>query len=487
MNFESLKKRAVRILTTPPETFYAISRHWAILGTCVAVGTMITAAKVATDPAVYQGKATLVINTKDVVAGSELRDSAEEIARRLNQLKTILYTSSTIRSLVKDLKIERVLQQAENPEEEGYSGLRLRINNVRKKMLSAMTLLEDPVENDWGEERMLQQAISSFKSRSNVEVDGTDNTIRLFLWGVNRDMLRRELEVWIDSFKAHVRQMHQEGQTEYLQNRIDHYNELDEAARTALKEYRTEHPEASETVIQHIHEQVVEWRLVRSDLERRIDFFDSDLDSVRPTTTNTASEDPQAQTWRNRIRELDVQIAEKIAERGPNSRSVQSLRDKKEVFEAKLAGLGVAVTATTSPEQAKHRLQSQKDKTTERLAGLLVKERQLREKMQELKELETEHEAAQRRVREYQEMSQEDGDRLEAAQELLIKIGDRPEVSTTPVNSYPRKQVLFGSLGGLALGLIAALALEILCGKVRFRNDITAEFGLPVVGVIPKR
>jgi capsular polysaccharide biosynthesis protein len=37
------------------------------------------------------------------------------------------------------------------------------------------------------------------------------------------------------------------------------------------------------------------------------------------------------------------------------------------------------------------------------------------------------------------------------------------------------------------LGLGLALVLELLSNKVRFKNDVITEFGIPVVGVIPRK
>ena len=41
MNLDTLKKRTARILTTPPEILYAISRHWAIIACCLVLGLIL--------------------------------------------------------------------------------------------------------------------------------------------------------------------------------------------------------------------------------------------------------------------------------------------------------------------------------------------------------------------------------------------------------------------------------------------------------------
>jgi len=47
--------------------------------------------------------------------------------------------------------------------------------------------------------------------------------------------------------------------------------------------------------------------------------------------------------------------------------------------------------------------------------------------------------------------------------------------------------VVLGCLGGVALGFLIGVVMELVSGKVRFKNDITGEFGLPVIGVIPRK
>jgi len=494
MNLDSLKKRTLRILTTPPELLYALGRHWAILASCLSVGVIVTAAKVATDPLHYEGTATLIVDTKDPVAGGQLRDSRDQVSRRLNEQQTILLGSTTLRHLVKELKVDRVLKQSMNPEERQYTGAREIANRVRKQIADSLEWLENPTSNDWGEERQIQLAIRGFRSRSRVTVNGKNNTIRLSAYGVDRDILRREIETWIRAYKSRVKQMHQEGTQAYLNDRIGHYERVAEAARIDLNEYRKANPRVSQTETEHLHEQVVEWRLLRSDLERRLDFFDESLQPTVAARTNATSStmDPEVAWLKTRSHTLQLEIDEKTATKGPQSRVVQNLRDRKEVMDARLASMDVdetssEISTSSVAQKRRKRLEDQMNTATGRLAELMIRERSLRERLEELQQYENQYSQARERVKFYKTTSLEDEDRGKLAAVLSVRVSDRPEVSTTPANRYPHKQVLFGSVGGLTLGLMVAIFLEVLSARIRFRNDVTSEFGLPVVGVIPKR
>ncbi|HZN58382.1 MAG TPA: hypothetical protein VFD71_09935, partial [Planctomycetota bacterium] len=81
----------------------------------------------------------------------------------------------------------------------------------------------------------------------------------------------------------------------------------------------------------------------------------------------------------------------------------------------------------------------------------------------------------------------EETDRMELGKRVQVQTTERPTVDRKPYNTYPHRQVLYGTVGGIVLGLCLALVLELLSNKVRFKNDVITEFGIPVVGVIPRK
>ena len=45
MHLDALKKKGIRVLTTPPELLYALTRHWWVILLCLIAGTVVMVAK----------------------------------------------------------------------------------------------------------------------------------------------------------------------------------------------------------------------------------------------------------------------------------------------------------------------------------------------------------------------------------------------------------------------------------------------------------
>lgn len=68
-----------------------------------------------------------------------------------------------------------------------------------------------------------------------------------------------------------------------------------------------------------------------------------------------------------------------------------------------------------------------------------------------------------------------------------IQLVERAEPETTPVSPSPMKNVIFGGLIGLALGIGIALLLEQLDRRVKRQDDLPEVTGLPLLATVPKR
>ena len=80
----------------------------------------------------------------------------------------------------------------------------------------------------------------------------------------------------------------------------------------------------------------------------------------------------------------------------------------------------------------------------------------------------------------------EEGDR-ERLRSGRIQIVERASPSSSPVSPKPVRNVVFGALIGLVLGLGLALLLEQLDRRVKRQDDLAEASGLPLLASIPKR
>lgn len=75
----------------------------------------------------------------------------------------------------------------------------------------------------------------------------------------------------------------------------------------------------------------------------------------------------------------------------------------------------------------------------------------------------------------------------ERLQTARIQIVDRASPSSTPVSPKPVRNIVFGALIGLALGMGLVLLLEQLDRRVKRQDDLAEATGLPLLASIPKR
>lgn len=80
-----------------------------------------------------------------------------------------------------------------------------------------------------------------------------------------------------------------------------------------------------------------------------------------------------------------------------------------------------------------------------------------------------------------------EGDGPEGELASPIQLVERAEPETTPVSPSTSKNLIFGALIGLALGIGLALLLEQLDRRVKRQDDLPDVTGLPLLATVPKR
>lgn len=487
LTLEILRKRAVARLTALPELLYAFTRHWFVLLACVAVGTGMAVAKVKTDPIVYRGSATLALNdsAERLAVNLSRRDPMEESGKFFGSRIEMLQNESVLRRVVRELNPINILQQEENVELPAYGEIRQFVNLVRQKLRELQEFLENPNPLDTNEDIVLQRAVWSFQRRIRVEPNARLSTVKIHVFGNNRDAIARELERWIEAYRERLIEVAKESNSPFFDSRERYWQKMEESAQLALDNFKKEHPDVSKPAQEILFRQLYQREFDLEALSRERD--SPQLKSL--SLPETIQPDPDRQMWQTRLRELRLELVTIEATQGSSSDKADLIRLQIKGFEDKLSGISSTDGKPVSddPDQRLGELNDRYEKLAAYVEEIRERYFSLSARLEEKIRLEDELRSTQKMRGDYQSSILDSTERIEAAKIAQISVQDKPNVDYQPFNTYPHRQVLFGCLGGLGLGLAIALLLELLSPRVRFKHDIYTEFGVPVIGVIPRR
>ncbi|MBI4603855.1 MAG: hypothetical protein HY721_18015 [Planctomycetes bacterium] len=484
MNIDVLRRRLLARLTSLPEIVYALTRHWVLLSICLCGGGAFMLAKVSTEAVVYEGKATLSLHAGEAMLVDQDRrsDAAAADASRFYASRVEILTSDTVlRRLVDELKTEAILSQESNPEEATYGTLRRAIGEVKRRYGELMSYLEHPDVRDTGPENNTQRAVSSLRRRSQVLQNPRTGTIGLRVYGNDRDLLLRELEAWIDAYQNRLVVMAEESREIFINSRTRFWKRKVDDAKEVLDAFKREHPDVSKAAQDLLLQQILRLELRREDLSRELELGEPQA----PPPDDTRAKDPGTQALLAQKLDLEKRLIETIPIHGEGSDVVRSLKESLQIVEGKLKGLDPS--KGSDPEARRREVREQLEKHAALIGASRARHAQHAAVLDELQGLESEYKRAQDTHENYRLMLVEEGDRGEMRKMVQVQVADKPVVSWQPFNTYPHRQVLYGSAAGLALGVALALLAEVLATRVRFKSDIVNELGVPVVGVIPRK
>lgn len=517
--------RAVRVVTRLPEIAYAIGRHLILVTIMIVVAGAITWGVVTNLPIVYEGRAQLLVNPDTGVVTERGEGPYDPTVGGgfINSQVKILESGSVHRLLFGKLMAERkknllpLESLAPSPTPSPIDDLKEGIRDLRDRAKDLLDI-KDPTPRLQGVDQEIQVAIESFKRRSEVVPGNKSMTIDLVVHGTNPEQIEEELNEWINAYIGHVVEIDQQSQQNFLTDRIVHYEKEELDALNNLEEYKKKNRGVTQEHFDDLTRQIETKRLERNDVRHLLTVgeFSGDFElplMTRPTPPVKLPETPEAKL----IREIDQKIklyedqrlgleVQGYKPQSPDiqqvDRMIAALEEEKRSIEAAQLDppalpdgeSGDVVVAVTLEEQRKRRraesiqrLEERDERLTADLERLIGEKSQLKDKLDELKELADKYQRLRRRREEYASMKQEFEDVIAMKKTAIIKVADEPAVSSKPYNYHPLRFIALGSLGGLGLGLLMALGLEILCTRVRFKHDISSDFDLPVVGVIPKR
>jgi capsular polysaccharide biosynthesis protein len=490
MNVETIRKRMTVRLTTPPELLFALTRHWFTVIFCLGVGTVVMVAKVITEPVVYEGNATLVLSSNDsstVVeqAGREVV-GREDTQRFFNSRIEILRSDSVMRKLVKELKAPNLLVQDDNPEEASYGAVRQTVNEVKKKIKEILSYIEHSTIHDYGEENEIQKAVASFRNRSGVWPNPLTNSVELRVYGSSRELLQKELDEWIEAYISRLVEMARESRDFFINSRMRYWTELESKAWAAVDNFKKEKPEISKATQDMLLQEVMQLQILRVDLQRQLQTGEE----ARPSIVDDPrfKGDSDAKALADKKRALELEYAQILSFFPAESDRARTILDSIKLLDMKLKGTDPGSPGVSQDPGAKRaKLVADEKKYATAITETMARYTAMSEGLEKLQLLEEDYRHAHQTRKSYEFMNFEEADRSESRKNIQVQVADKPYVSWQPHQTFPERQVLLGALGGLALGMLWAVLLELFCEKVRFKNDVLTEFGVPVVAIVPRK
>ncbi len=483
MNSDDLKKRALRIITTPPELVYALSRHWFAIALCLAIGTAFTLAKVATDAPFYGARARLLL--KDQGATVERGPNGREGDRGqfLRSQVEILKSESVLRTLVRDLGAGDVIIQDQGVAKPDEGPLLGAIRDARRHLRDLIESLDFFDPQDAGEERSVQKAISSLRRRSAILPDSRTGMIDFHLYGHRRETLEKELEKWIDAYFHRMNELAKETYDSFYTSRTEYWKELEQEDLGRLMDFQRRHPEVSDEQLEALTAELVRLRALHAEMIILRDAADLEAPIRRRATQD---EDPKLAALEARKLSLELELSEARAVYSEESERIRILRHKISEIDREIEGLGLGADESGSPAERREKLARQIAQVSEQLRERTTAHAVLKTQLEELRDLDRKYRTSKDYREQYSLAHKRSPDFTESDRSVRVTIVDPPSAGTQPVNAHPVGHVVLGSLGGVLCGVLIALFLEIFTGKIRFKDDVEIDLGLPVVGVIQR-
>jgi len=533
MNRDLLMKRVIVQLTNPKEILYAVTNHWLIVGLVFVVASAIVYVLVMTEPDLYEGKATLLLNY-DASRVVEQRGGRvnpfeaeqEEIFRFFFSRVALLRGDSVMRKVAIEQR-ERHLSRHEVDEydDTGVSDFDAFLNSLAEKCQSLLSFGEKDIPT--GEEFEVQVAMDALKRRSKVTPDQQTSTVELRIYGPDRECVEEELRGWIGAYVERLAEIGTETRDMFVAPRKGFWEEQERVAKAALDEFRKKYPGVSEAQHQVILQEITQLQVAKSTLRGNISALLAPLESpsvdlylrmIEDPTNGTNVRVERSTEYSRELGRLESEFRTALRRYEEDSYIVDGIREnitqlkdqrQRELRRAESSNKGDKdlQERTTPNERFKAIAAALEEERHQRIRQRAEEEERRREKEQELavaiaegmkkhSELELDLERLSVLEEAYQHARQtreryelrilEESARLESQTSVEVQVRDKPQVSWTPYGRRKGLKLTLGVVGGLLMGIGFAFLIEILRAKVRFKSDIEGEFGVPVVAVIPR-
>ncbi len=544
------RARAVRTVTRIPELLYALTRQWGWIALSLCVAAAFSWYSIKKMVPIYEGNAVLTIKDGklfDTIIDPRQRSgrpvSRIQVQQLLEEHVNELSSSKVLRKII----INTGQDQAQEKKKERNS----LPDRIKQKIAQAKQKLSDelgfdrPISDEFGREKVVREAMESFQRRSMAAYDIPSQSVELTIFGADRKLIKKELETWIEAYNLQVDEDNRAKFIAFQQSRIGSYTQNYENAQKALEDFLKKNPDQAkfspeyftfqieslsseiDSLQQHliivtltpISQPVAERspRVVThnrngnvvvsteptdsaetAELRLQLKGYKDQLlklkaDGFQDTSNAVKTVNKQIAIYEQKLEEqikADTLLAEqKLKEDEERLKQEAENAAKREAGEESEAE--VVTPLGNTPEQKR---QTQITQITQQIAALKSARNQLL--LEKSKFLNTHGEKVVllqkvKHTREELENMQREDQKISAnlEQEMAVKVNitNPPLVGLDPIDYRPLRKLMIGCIAGIGIGLLLAIIFEALRTTMRFKHDITEEFDIPVVGVIPKR
>jgi hypothetical protein len=526
MSMEKVQEKLLRRLTSPVEILYDVSTHWFVLLFMISLGTLLTWAKVASEPPVFECTATVVLKPNEILLAEDVRRPTPPPRgidlTFIGEQLSLLQSDSVMDKVAMQIGDDPILEQEEDPLEGRELGFIQRAyRSIEKGVVSLIESLKRQPEGTLGEQRR-QKAKAAFRERSYVQHDSkpnaVSNIIKLGVLGTHRNRLKDEILVWIDAYRSRIDEISNETFLRLFDERTDYWVKQEKDSKQQLDKFRKENADVSVERQNLNREKVIRLKMSMESLQK--DF--TGVGPLGPSGTligdklvplgPPSPEEDRLNIMKKRLDQLRGDLAVLRAKSPPTSEKikqaeegVKNLEEEVRKLEDPLMAAAAQEAAEPKPEvdskakdeekeqqREKERTRTREEVLTRRIKFLdnelnaaIAEQAALDEKVMELTGLIDNFKRAGDLRRQYQTLMDQKNEQKEARKIVDIQIQDRPLTSVEPVGAYYAK-VALGALAGALGGIFLAFNLEFFCRRIRFKKDVEDELGLTVVGVIPE-
>jgi hypothetical protein len=521
MKLDQLRLKFFRRAFSPIEILYDLSRHWVLVVSTLAIGTLIMMGVISSRPPTFKSSATLVVSPKDV--------DLEGSRRAGPGVDPMAFISEQMNLLASDTVVEKAIRRAGGPQailkqEQDLPDRKLGFISQAYRQVTGF--FEEvgqyfdafpPIPPESRQVADQAAAREAFRRLSAIENAPRSNIVRVSVLGSDNRDLARNLQSWIDGYKERIAEMSMATLQTMADQRVEYWKKEQDDAKKAmdakLAELKEKYKGIPISVEQkrYNEERIVRLSLLHDEIQRggpgaAVAALPG-VPGVPGAPPATLEETLLGDLIRRRAA-LYFEQAELEGRSPKTSAKVRSKGIEIEVIErnirdlqARIAAAGAASKAgeeekekaRRDEEAAKPAPKSPEDAWKERLAGIndeiqktLAINRIIDQGLNEISAASDDLRLANDKVRLFKSLKQGSGDYIAARQLVDIQIQDAPMTDPVPIPTKYVANVSLGSLAGLFAGVFLAFALEFFSGRIRYRKDIEEELGLEVVGVIPE-